>query len=679
MNAFNKKTKFITTPEFSTIEHLNIYHLEDEDTGYSHPENLRNIHIKVRRKFSISDIAKGYKIRFSAADYAKVYINGKKVGQGPCMGYDFCYYFNEYELDGYLTEGENIIEAEVYYQGLISHASMSGALKFGFIGEILNNDGECILSTDESWEYTTENCFSIQSVIRGYDTQYIENYDARVKDGDYSPVAIRDMGYTYSDVPTVNLEEYEISPIRSEVLENGAIFYDFGKEITATLKLTAKGNSGSVIRILQGEECDGGEYRVRYNMRCNCVYEEFFTLGEGVSSLREFDYKAFRYATLVPEEDVEILSFTASVRHYPMKDDACVFETDNEKLSAIFEMCKNGVKCGSQEIYVDCPQREKGQYAGDMTVTSLSQIYLSGDLSLFKKALDNQLQSAFICPGIMAVTPSAAMQEIADYSLQLPILALRHYEFSGDKEYLGKCLDVCKDMIKYFEKYEREDGLLESVKGKWNLVDWPSEARDGYDFTLTKPVADGTHNVINAFYIGAVLLTEKMQDILSIKHEKKSKSLIDAFNREFLDTESGLYKDTGKSSHFALHSSVLPLFYGFAPESSVDKICDFIMKKRLSCGVYFSFFMLKALCRAGRVWDAYSLIISEDECSWYNMVREGATSCFEAWGKDKKKNTSLCHPWASTPISVLIENIIPKYPELAEVKTKIFKKHQILI
>ncbi len=679
MEAFHKKTKFITSQEFAAIEPLNIYHLEDEDTGYSHPEELRNIHMKLRRTFTASAACCGYTIRFSAADYAKVRINGRFVGQGPAMGYDFCYYFNEYEIDGYLSEGENVIEAEVYYQGLLSHASMSGALKFGFIAEIRDKSGNILLSTDEGWEYTIEKCFSIQSVIRGYDTQYIENYDARIKDGEWAPVAIKDIGYTYAEHPLVNLSMYELCPVKKEALQNGAVFFDFGKEITATLNIKARGDSGDVIRILCGEELDESEYRVRYNMRCNCVYEQFFTLDEGVSEFREFDYKAFRYLTLIPSGNAKILDVTATVRHFPMNDLACTLESDNEKLASIWELCKNGVRCGSQEIYVDCPQREKGQYAGDMTVTSLSQIYLSGDLRLFRKALDNQLQSAFICPGIMAVTPSAAMQEIADYSLQLPILALRHYEFTGDKEYLKKCLDVCLGMIKYFEKYSREDGLLESVKGKWNLVDWPDNMRDGYDFTLTKPVADGVHNVINAFYIGAVLLVEKMQDILGIVCERRSDALISSFNRVFLDEKTGLYRDAVGSSHFALHSSVLPLFYGFAPSESIDKICDFIMEKGLSCGVYFSFFVLKALCRAGRELDAYSLIISEGECSWYNMVREGGTSCFEAWGKDKKKNTSLCHPWASAPISVLIENVLPRHPEIARVEAKICKKHQILI
>ena len=39
------------------------------------------------------------------------------------------------------------------------------------------------------------------------------------------------------------------------------------------------------------------------------------------------------------------------------------------------------------------------------------------------------------------------------------------------------------------------------------------------------------------------------------------------------------------------------------------------------------------------------------------MLREDATACFEAWGKDQKWNTSLCHPWASAPVIILLEDI----------------------
>jgi hypothetical protein len=44
------------------------------------------------------------------------------------------------------------------------------------------------------------------------------------------------------------------------------------------------------------------------------------------------------------------------------------------------------------------------------------------------------------------------------------------------------------------------------------------------------------------------------------------------------------------------------------------------------------------------------------------MVKEGATTCFEAWGKEQKTNTSLCHPWASSPIPIIIEDLFGLTP-----------------
>ena len=75
-----------------------------------------------------------------------------------------------------------------------------------------------------------------------------------------------------------------------------------------------------------------------------------------------------------------------------------------------------------------------------------------------------------------------------------------------------------------------------------------------------------------------------------------------------------------------------------------------------------SYYVLKALCKMGRYEEALSLILSEDERSWLNMISEGATTCFEAWGKEQKHNTSLCHPWASSPIIILAEDILPNMP-----------------
>lgn len=94
------------------------------------------------------------------------------------------------------------------------------------------------------------------------------------------------------------------------------------------------------------------------------------------------------------------------------------------------------------------------------------------------------------------------------------------------------------------------------------------------------------------------------------------------------------------------------------------------MEKGLSCGVYFSYFVLKALCRMGRYEQALALILSDGEHSWRQMLSEGATTCFEAWGKEQKHNTSLCHPWASAPVILLAEDILPHLPSVGKIRYK---------
>lgn len=625
-------------------------------------EEPKNVRFYVRKRFNVSKAGIRAHIRVSADDYYKLYINGSFVGQGPAQGYHTCYYWNEFDVTDFIKDGENEICADVYYQGLINRAYQSGDRRLGFIAELYFNS-DCILHTDSSWESAFIKGCSPSHII-GMNTMFSEDFDGRAGISEWSSCAEIVTDHVFSPCPAKPLQVYEKEPFAVEQIESGGCLYDFGQEITSTLRISAKGKAGAKVRILCGEELDESG-NVRYDMRCGCLYEEYWTIPEGGGVFEQYDYRGFRYAAVIPQDGVQITFVKAIVRHYPFDDSYCELEAASPVLKQVWDICKNGVKYGSQEVFVDCPTREKGQYAGDVTVTGASHLILTGDTSLLKKAIDNQMQSAKIRQGLLAVAPGSFLQEIADYSLQFPLSALRYYNAVGDRAYLSENLKVCEGIISHFKKYSRGDGLLCRVMDEWNLVDWPENMRDGYDFP--PDYSAEPHNVINAFYIVCVIGTEQIRNILGVSYKKESPALIKAFNREFYDSETGLYKDRANSSHISLHSNILPAFYGFIKSGSERAVGDFIVKKGLSCGVYMAYFLLKALCRLGRHTDAYSLIVSQGEHSWYNMVREGATTCFEAWGKDQKWNTSLCHPWASAPISVLAEDILPKHPELGRI------------
>lgn len=663
--------KWMCAAPFDTAP-LQVFHKAlAPNTGYRHPEQWKNVHMYARKEFKYQADGNPVQMRVTADDYYKLYVNGAFVAQGPAPGYYFSYCWNQVDLTPFLRQGRNAVALEVYYQGLVNRVWNSGDMRQGFLCELWQGD-RLLEKSDASWKYLLSPAYRASHTV-GYDTQFMEDVDIRLEPAGWKLPGFDSSGwlpcvekeepdYIFWETPVPTVETRLVSPKTVAQWGENSILLDFGQELAGNLTLHAVGNAGDTVRILCGEELDASG-DVRYRMRCNCVYDQTWTLRDGENQWEQYDYQAFRYVRLEWDGRVKILSVQARERHYPFPENRCVLESDDPILSSIFQICKNGVKYGCQDGYVDCPSREKGQYAGDLTVTTHAQLYLTGDFSLYRKALRQQMESAFVCPGLLAVTPGAFMQEIADYSLQFPLIALRYYRHTLDTAFLRETLQTSEGILAYFARYARQDGLLEQVDEKWNLVDWPQGLRDGYDFPLTDVIGPGCHNVINAFYVGAVGVVEEMRRILGISFQPRHEKLAAAFRRVFYQPATGLYRDREGGVHSALHANILPAFFGLAPAESREKLGNFIARKGLCCGVYMSYFLLNGLCRLGRYEDAYRLMVNTTEHSWYNMVREGGTCCFEAWGKEQKDNTSLCHPWASGPIPVLVEQLLGITPQ----------------
>lgn len=685
------KPTWYTIQQFESAVPKNLFHKEQElpeitadtlmKTDALMKEDIpKNLHVLARAEIEVKkEDAQSCLLDITADDYYKLYVNGRFAGQGPAPAFSEQYYYNTIELAPFLREGKNVLAVHLYYQGLVNRVWNSGDGRFAMAAEIRQYQKPL------EWKYQVSGAYSGETT--GYDTQYLENFDSRLWEDGWSeinfdarswdrmvPAAWAD--YTLFPQPVKMLSVYETAPKTIIKEGEGHWVIDAGQEVTGALLLTAKGKSGSRVTILYGEELDGGAVsyggdsaRVRFRMRCGCTYREEWTLAEGISSYIPYDYKGFRYAEIFTEEPVELCSIRIQIRHYPMDEDACIFRTGAPCLEDIFQICRQAVKLGTQEGYLDCPTREKGQYLGDAVITSRAQVWLSGTVEMLRKCIQEFAWTGHVCPGLMAVAPCSLMQEIADFSLLWPQLLLTDYQFTGDREFLGQYHPAVKKLLEHFAQYEREDGLLEQVSDKWNLVDWPENLRDGYDFELSRPVvAEGCHNVINALYIGAMKTLTEMEEILELPRscdwEKKRNSYIHVFYRP----GQKLFADCETSAHCALHSNLYPLYFGLVPEEAEKTAADFLEEKGFCCGVMTSFYLLKALANAGRYEAVYRLLVNPGEHGWVNMLNEGATACFEAWGKEQKWNTSLCHPWASAPISILVEEIagIRLRPELPE-------------
>ena len=138
--------------------------------------------------------------------------------------------------------------------------------------------------------------------------------------------------------------------------------------------------------------------------------------------------------------------------------------------------------------------------------------------------------------------------------------------------------------------------------------------------------------------------------------EKTRKTYIE----KFYNDATGLYSDSPNTSHASVHSSVFALLFGIGTDNPEVKrsLVEHIRRKRLtSMGVYTAYYALAALKLAGE--DELCLELATDDSAWLNMISEGATLTFEAWGKDQKWNTSLCHPWAVAPLIIFADGVSP--------------------
>lgn len=656
--------KFISHPDFAGLEPFWIYHKDIDKKEFPHPQNLLNKHIIYRKKAVLDSFQKAT-LKISADDYYKLYINGKYVTEGPAQSYHMHYPYNEIDVTEYLTAGENTFAVLTYYHGLISNSFVSGDLR-QMLWLDLALDEKSVLVSDESWRCGYHTGYT-ECGRFGYNIAFAERYDANDPNVFFYKPDFDDSAFGYAKENrypqwqlvkqrTKQLDIYEIEP---EIIEKRpfGLYIVLPTEAAGNLTFTAKGNPGDVVTIRCGEELNA-DGSVRFEMRCNCRYEEQFVLSGGDDVMEHYDYKAFRYAELHFPDSVTVSNVKMRVRHYPFTQ-KYFYKTENPTLKAVLDLCVNTIKYGCMEYFVDCPTREKGVYLGDLMVSGRAQAIVTGDTAYLKNAVETFKQSTFICPGLITTSCCSVMQEIADYSLELPALLAWIYSVDGDKAWLEEMYPIALGVYQYFADRQRPDGLLEDICEKWNLVDWPWNLRDDYDFKITNPLpkGQGMHNVINALWYGCKIAMAELAEILGDNRDFGAETTKAGFLKAFYNEKTGLFTDTPTSQHSAIQSNVFPLLFGLAEDKALkERIYDMLRVKKLTTmGVYVAYFTLAALKKEGRMDLCEELTTAET--SWPNMLKEGATVTFEAWGKDQKVNASLFHPWATAPLVIFADNV----------------------
>ena len=641
--------KWITDKEFSTLKPRNVFHRQLERVDLPTNEH-RNRHILFRKRFNIKK-TEGSKIFITADDFYKLYINGRFVAMGPAPSYHTRYNYNEIDVSAYLREGENLIAVHTLYQGLINRVWQSGDGRHGLILDLVS-DGETVLSSDESFKTTPHTAYK-ESGTCGYDTQFLESYDSSSPEVGFEREDYDDSYWelaslsTYADHTLKAQKSYmpifeEISPKAEK--RDGVILLDFGKTYVGYLNLSVKGKPGDVVTVRCAQELTS-DGRAKYELRANCVYEEEWTLSGGDDTLDWFDYKAFRYAELLLPEDAEISSVGMTVRHYPFELKAVMREEflSDEIFKKTWDLCINTQKYGVQEVIQDCMEREKGFYLGDGCYTALTHALLTDDDSMVRTLIDDAFSTTFISDTLVTCMNCSFMQEIAEYPLILVYLVLWHYRVTGDLSYLKENYPKVTRLLDGYKRDYEKDYLLRDLD-KWCVVEWPANFRHGYDVDITEgKICYGAHISINAYYLEAIKCANKIAKITGDAPYRDETPCLRAFIDTFYNKDAALFRDGDSTEHISLVGNIFAFAFGLYEDKRF--VTEFL--KRLECdgisslSMFCTFPTLMGLVRLGRR-DLVKRALDE-RGAYRRMLSEDATTTFEGWGRETKKNASLFH------------------------------------
>ncbi len=643
--------KFITDQTFCALSPRRVFYRQLERPIFEKDSNA-NSHILFRKSFVLDKAPKDSKIYISADDYYKLYVNGKFVGQGPAPSYIDKYCYNTYDITDLLVSGKNVVAVHTYYQGLINRVWISGDNRHGLIFD-LYSDGKLIACSDESVLTHRHSGYST-SGSTGYDTQFMEEYDSNAKECGFFAIDFDDRYWEnsvikenadYKLVPqtTAGLKFERIVPAVLEARKNG-IFIDFGKTYVGSLSATAKGKNSQELTLRFGQELnDDGS--VRYQMRCNCTYEEKWILSGDLDTLIQFDYKSFRYAEIIFDGECEINDIALIARHYPFELAASIKPNlqDDKDVCDIWELCVNSQKYGVQEVIQDCMDREKGFYMGDGCYTSLAHLILSGDDRMTRKLIDDGFHTAFVSEGLLTCMDCSFCQEIAEYPLILISFIYWHYQIVGDKEYLKTNYYKIIKLLEVYRKLYEKNGLLNDLD-KWCVVEWPSNFRDGYAVDIREGmVCTEAHVSINAYYMQAIKTANKIAEILELGQYRPLEELVDNFNDTFYDSKLHRYVDGTEHRHVSLVGNVFPFAFGLCDDERFyrEMLSEIDERGIESTSLFCAVLILLGLNRLGEEKRIVEQL--KRPGAWLNMLKEGATTTFEGWSKDSKWNTSLFH------------------------------------
>lgn len=460
------------------------------------------------------------------------------------------------------------------------------------------------------------------------------------------------------------------------------LILDFGEEVVGFLGIDIEGEGGEVFDLTTSEVLENGNLCIKDPTGPGKIaISDRFIARKGRNNFETFSIHGFRYLALTIRnvtKKLKIYKIYVRKIEYPFENET-YFQTDDEIINSIWDICIRTQKCCSLDAYIDCPWREQAQWWGDARIQGINTYYAFGDMRLLKRGIKQGGQSQIENGLTYGHFPTIAVNCILpDFTLTWIDTHLDYYHFTGEKELMREQFEKIKKAINFFVDFISKNYLLGSMPEFWVFLDWAPLYKEGFSAVFNMMFLNSIRTMLKICRI-----LRKYEDFKY--YEKIEKIVKNRIIKIFWDNREKIFwdgydtKNKEQIKRISQHSHSLAILLDLKPRYHKDWIENILLppmklpplqhEKIIECSPFFYFYTVEAIKRVGGYENE---IIEFIKRRWGQMIKEGSTTCYEKWNPAFGYN-SLCHGWSAHPIVHFIEllgNVKPVAPKWSSIEIK---------
>ncbi len=606
----------------------------------------KNVWMCLSKRLSPDKVPEELIAHISADSKYWLYINGEavvfegNVKRGPAKNSG---YYDSIDIAPYLRKGENSICALVWFWDNETSYSYCGSGQGGFLFEATGEDITVV--SDKSWKVKRNSAYvdselyppnyrlpeySIYFDAReamadwlneDYDTSAWENATEYALGGEGAYGKLYPRGIPF--LKDYGLKDYE----NSKDYENYKVKGLFGKKITVDIPYNAQ-----LTPYLKVIAPAGKKIRITTeNTTIGAVSDTYITK-EGEQEFEALGWFNGEHITYKIPRGVTVVSL--KYRETGYDSSFCGdFRCDDEFMNSLWQKSLRTLYVTMRDNFMDCPDRERAQWWGDVTSEMIMTMYSmdSNSYLLYQKGVEAMLSYVDETKVLQTVVPISG-----DY-FELPVQQLAgivgfrtYYEYTGDKDFIKKVYDASIDYLKLWEI--GENNLVVHRSGSWDWPDWGSKA----DMTAIE----------NAWVYYALSCAQEMAELLDkdedISFITERKAAISK-GYKALWTEEGFRSEDAKKCDD--RANALAVLSDLAEKEQYDTILN-VLTTTKNASPYMEYYVLEALCKMGEYEAAQNRIKERYE----DMVCEDYSTLWEFWNSWQG---TMNHAWSGGPLVIM--------------------------